>query len=859
MIARGRTDSRPLWRTAWRRVRRRPLQTFLLLLGVALGVAMMVSIDLANGSASRAFALSTDAVTGQTTHRITGGPHGLDEAVYRQLVTELGFAPAAPVVEGYLLAPELGDQPMRLMGVDPFAEAPFRDYLARGTAGPSPELLTAFLTQPDAIVLSAALAERFGLGLGDAVRLDRAGHVRPMRIVGLLAPADDLSQRALDSLILADIATAQETLAMAGRLSHIDLIVADEAELRALQARLPAGVRVESAAAASNAVRQMAAAFELNLTALSLLALVVGMFLIYNTVTFSVVQRRPTFGILRSLGATPGQLFRLILAEAAVVGLLGSLLGLVGGILLGRFMVSLVSQTINDFYFVVNVRDVSLPAVSLLRGLLIGLGAAMLAALAPAWEAMGASPQSDLRRSALESRARRVALWLLPAFAALVGLGALLLALPGLGLVFAFAGLFAVLVGCALATPAATVLLMRLVGPLTRRLAGVSGRLAPRDIVRSLSRTSVAIAALMVAVAVIVGVSILIGSFRLTVANWLENTLRADVYVSPPTLTANRVAGWLAPEVVEAAAAWPGVAAAVTVRLSDVLAPEFGRPVEINAVDGDVSRGRRRYAWVDGNPNTLWPRLAAGRGVMISEPLVIREGLALPPGPVRLHTPAGPQEFPVIAVFYDFSSDRGSVIMDADLYQRWWGPTPVTTIGLFLEPGQSADVVSGALRAHFAGRGDVVVQSIQAVRANALEIFDRTFAITAALRLLAIVVAFIGVLSALMSLQLERGRELGVLRAVGMTVAQLWRLVLLETGLMGAMAGLLALPVGWLLAWILVYVINRRSFGWTLALDARPEHFAQALAIAVLAALLAGLYPALHAGRTVIATAVREE
>jgi putative ABC transport system permease protein len=853
-----RVHNSPLWRTAWRRIRRRPFQYILLVLGVALGVAMMVSVDLANSSASRAFQISTDAVAGKTTHRIVGGPAGLDEAIYVWLRTELGYTLSAPVVEGYLLATELGNQPMRLVGVDPFAEPPFRDYFGGPESGPT-EGLDAFLTEPNTVVISADLAGRYNLDLGDRLTLDRAGQRITVRLVGLLEPADAISQRALSSLIFTDVATAQEILQVVGQLSHIDLLIDDAAGVQALQELLPAGVRLETARARTNALQQMASAFELNLTALSLLALVVGMFLIYNTVTFSVVQRRPLFGVLRCLGVTGGQLFTLILVEAAVLSLVGAVLGLGVGIVLGRGMVRLVSQTINDFYFVVNVQSVAIPFWTLAKGLVIGMAAAVAASLVPAWEAMRTTPQSSLRRSSLESRARRAAGWLLLVFVAMGLGGAFLLWLRDANLIITFAGLFAVLIAFAFLTPALTILFMRLAVPLGGRLLGAIGRMAPRDIVRSLSRSSVAIAALMIAVSVIVGVSIMIGSFRQTVDQWLNNTLQADVYLSPPSLTASRVEGSLDPAVVETAASLPGVVQAVTAWHNNVLAPDLGRPVEIIAVNGDVSDGRRTYAWAGAGQAELWPALVSGEGVFVSEPLVLREKLSLPPEPITLMTESGPRPFPVLAVFYDYSSDQGSIMMGQGLYRQWWSESPATSMGLFIAPDQTADAITARLQAEFQGRTDVVVQSNQAIRANALDIFDRTFAITAALQLLAVVVAFIGVLSALMSLQLERTRELGVLRATGMTLRQLWQLTLLETGLMGGTAGLLAMPVGWVLAWILIYVINRRSFGWTLQMDLEPAYFLQAFAVAIIAALLAGIYPAVRLGRMVIATAVREE
>jgi putative ABC transport system permease protein len=363
----------------------------------------------------------------------------------------------------------------------------------------------------------------------------------------------------------------------------------------------------------------------------------------------------------------------------------------------------------------------------------------------------------------------------------------------------------------------------------------------------------------MIAVSVIVGVSIMIGSFRQTVATWLNNTLQADVFLSPPTLTANRIAGSLPPDSLEVAGQAPGVSKIVTAAQNEILAPELERPVEVVAVSDDVSNGNRDYAWTEGDAQTLWQRFLNGEGVLMSEPLLLRENMGLPPPPITLLTDEGPVSFPVLAVFYDYSSDRGSILIGRELYLAWWAEPQVTSAGIFVDETTDADTLAATLQDHFQGRADVIVQSNRAVRGNALDIFDRTFAITAALQLLAVVVAFIGVLSALMSLQLERARELGVLRATGMTVRQLWQLTLLETGLMGAIAGLLAMPVGWILAWILIYVINRRSFGWTLQMDLEPAYFLQALAVGVGAALLAGIFPALRLGNMIIASAIREE
>lgn len=603
----------------------------------------------------------------------------------------------------------------------------------------------------------------------------------------------------------------------------------------------------------------MTAAFELNLTALSLLALVVGMFLIYNTVTFSVVQRRPLFGVLRCVGVTQGQLFTLILTEAGIFSIIGSGLGVGLGIVLGRSIVGLITQTINDFYFVVTVQQVTLSNTTIVKGLVIGIASALFASALPALEAMNTTPTLTLQRSTLESRVLQLLPKLVLAWIGLTAAGILLLRWQQAGLVAAFAGLFAVLLGAALLTPPLIALAMRGFTWIGQPL-GLLGRLAPRDILRSLSRTSVAVAALMVAVSVIVGVSIMVGSFRGTVISWLDQTLQADIYVSPPTTTANRVIGKLDPTVVEVLRTWPGLDRVVSYNDADVTVVDFNKQVKLIAADGDVSQGKRPYAWIrpDLGPDP-WDEMDAGTGVIISEALILRENLDQPPETITLETPQGNQTFPVLAIFYDYSSDRGTVIIDNDRYEQIWQDSSIASLGLFVQPGANVEAIVAEIQNQFRGRQDLSVQSNRTLRQESLIIFDRTFAITNALRLLAVVVAFIGVLSTLMSLQLERTRELGILRATGMTPRQIGSMTLLETGLMGTMAGLFAMPLGYALAWILIYVINVRSFGWTLQMALEPKYFWQALLVAIIAALLAGIYPAFRLGGMNISTAIRQE
>jgi putative ABC transport system permease protein len=849
----------PLARVGRRYLGHHRWQAALMILGIALGVAVMVAIDLANSAASRAFDLSTDAVAGRATHQIVSGPDGLPEEVYTRLRVEAGIREAAPIITYYVTSPQVGSQPLQLLGVDPFAEAPFRSYLVSGqNSQVDASGLAPFLTQPGMVIVSEGLAAGHALHAGDAITLNVGGREERATIAGLLRPRDRLSQRALDSLILTDISTAQELAGLQGRLDHVDLILPEGSTVLAgrIAALLPAGARLVPAGTRAGTVAQMTAAFRLNLTALSLLALVVGMFLIYNSMTFSVIQRRALFGTLRCLGVTRGEIARMVLGEALIVGAVGSVLGLALGVLLGQGAVRLVTQTINDLYYVVTVRDTALSGASLARGALLGMLATLASAAVPAREAASVPPQLALSRSNIEDRARRMVPWTAAAGGLGLLLGAGLLAISARSVPISFAGLFLVVIGFALLAPLVTLVLLGAATPLTGRLFGVLGRMAPRSVTGALSRTAVAIAALMVAVSVTIGVGLMVGSFRATVETWLGQTLYDDIYISAPGLGGTRPTQPLDPRIVPIAGSWPGVQQTEVLRATVADSP--AGEIAVSAVRSPDFVTRRWFASTDGGVSAAAEAVKNG-AVLASEPLANRLGLAARGASLTLYTDRGPHTFPVAGIYRDYASSEGTVIMSLDIYQEYWTDTRLTAMSLVLAPGSDADQVARDLGTRLNAVQALSVRPNRALRDEVLRVFDQAFAITGALQLLAAVVAFIGVLSALLSLQLERAHELGMLRAIGLTSRQLRGTVFLETGLIGAVAGLLSMPTGLVLALILTFVINRRSFGWTLQFQVRPELFAQALALAVTAALLAGVYPAWRLGRLLAAEVLRGE
>lgn len=855
-----------LLRLTRRYIVRRRIQSLLFVAGIALGVAVGVAIDIANSSAERAFSLSVNTVTGRTTHQVVGASGTVPTSVYERIRGELGIRSSAPVVDVYVQAAALDNRTLHLLGVDPLAEAPFRDYLMpaqeQSLGAPAAESLFRLMTEPNTILMSAELGRIYGVTEGDEIVLQTPTRSAvTVQVVGFITSGDETRQEALRDLVIADIATAQEIAGVPGRMTRVDLILPPDYPLETIRQALPSGVVLVDAAAQNSALAQMSEAFSLNLRALSLLALLVGVFLIYNTVMFSVVQRRHMIGVLRSLGTTRRQVIVMILGEAVLLGAIGSVLGVGLGVILGQGAVDAVSQTVTDLYFRVSVSEITVEVDTLVKGLAIGAAASLTAALVPAIEATRTDPVGVLRRSAIESGTLRLLPYVVLFAVALIAAGIVVLQFPSESITLSFVSLFMILIGCALLTPGALVIAMWLAAPVSRIFFGVVGRIAPRAVVRSLSRTSIAVAALTLAVSAIVGVSVMIGSFRGTVVEWLDLTLGADIFISMPSDGRGGIEPDVDPRLADTLQQVAGVERVITVRNVQVIAPDYPDlpPVNLSAPDGIITKGPRRFAWSSlPSAEDYWQALESG-AVVVSEPFAYHRDITPENNQLTLLTDQGPQTFEVVGVYYDYTTDQGTVQMAQAIYRQYYDDPYVSALALDLSPTADLETVLGQLRAGPLNGTGLTAQSNRALRESALEVFDRTFAITVALRLLATIVAFIGVLSALLALQLENVRQFGIMRANGMTPGQLRLLTFIQTGLMGFTSGVLALPIGIVLAVVLIEVINVRSFGWSMALQISLGDFVLAIGVALGAALLAGIYPALKLSRLSAIQALRSE
>ncbi|AGA34076.1 ABC transporter, permease protein [Thioalkalivibrio nitratireducens DSM 14787] len=830
------------WLRDWHR---HPLQRALTILGVVIAVAVVLAVDLANQSAQRAFDRSMLEVAGAATHQILGPAEGFDELYYRDLRLA-GWRDLAPVVEGALRL-ESGET-VYLLGVDPLAEAPFREAASGFGSIPVQRLMT----EPGTVLVPPEWLQRQGIDGESTLRAHGATGLH--RLTALPAPAG----AAQGQIWVADIATAQLLLDRAGRLDRIDVRLDRGGRAEDLEAQLPPGLELIAVGARDAAARELAQAFRINLTAMSLLALLIAVFLVYNTQTFSVLRRLQVLGSLHLVGVGRGQVIGVVLFEAFLVGLIGTVLGILFGIWLAQGLVGQVARTVSDHFFTVAVTAVEPRPLALAAVLALGLGLTVLAALAPALEAAGSRGMGASGRAAVERRARNLTGYLFAT--GLLGLlaGALIAALGLGGLVGGFVALFLMITGFLLLLPRLLVLALRwLGGPIADRfdspLPRLAGRSLERSLERSLSRSGPAVVALTLALAAAIGVSVLVGSFRVSVADWLGQTLTSDVYLVSAGPAAARSSSRLPGDWADTVRQWAEVASVST-------AITLETPSGLGVIDLFLLSPHADWLGhlplVAGAAPDLDARLRESDAVLITEGFAAHHALNLGDR-IEIATPQGRRSFDVAGIYRDYSNPSGTVLMRAERYDPG-SAREFASMGLRASEGVTVEALEARLEA-WAREQDrpALVTRPEAIEAESLAIFDRTFAITHLLRLITLFVAFVAILSALVALQMERAREYAVLRSTGLPPAGVTQLVFLQGGLLGLYAALAAIPLGLGMGWILIEVINREAFGWRMDVLLPGMPLAENVALGIGAALLASIYPAWRLARMPVVPALR--
>ncbi len=821
-----------------------PVRLALTVLAVALGVAVVLAIDLAGNAAAGSFHSSMETLAGDNDLEIVS-PGGVPETVIGKLFTEQYPLRISPRMEDYAVVAET-KQTLPLIGIDFIGEGSrfassqgaAKEDLPRVHEPDIGENDIRQLEEPTSVWVSSSLHKKSG----DQVELLINDRSLLCTVRGVYQDA-----RGNESAIVMDIAASQRALQRFGRVDRVLVKLPPESNVQEWQRQiagiLPAGVQVRPQGTGTEENRKMLTAFRWNLRLLSYIALVVGAFLIFNTISVSVVRRRHEIGIVRALGATRGDVLLAFLGEAGCIGIAGAIFSLPLGRLMATGAVRLMATTVEALYVSSRPGPIELSAWSIVFALLIGVGIAVASAISPAYEAMQVSPVDAMARGRGEYAARVQKGRDLIVAAVLAILGTLFARMPAVGgkPLFGYIATILLIVASAFAIPGLVSFVSSITGTILGKLLGVEGLLASRSLAASLRRTSVLVASLSTAIAMMVSVGIMVGSFRQTVMTWMSEQLPADLYLRPAGDPAADRHPTISLELTGKISKVPGVAAVDRLRAYEI--SYEGMPVTLASVDLQALHTARKSDFFSGRPaEQVLDQLRDRNAVIVSEPFTYKhhvktgDRLILSLGESR-------ETFEIVDVYPDYASERGYILMDRNTMLRYLPDPTASNLAVFVTPDARPEEVRKKI-VEIAAGSHILIFSDRDIRAEAIRIFDRTFAITYALEAVAVFVAVIGIAGALLSLVIDRRRELGLLRFLGASSAQVRKLILVEAGLIGLLANLAGFLLGYFLSLILVFVINKQSFGWTIRFHWPVAVLLGALTLVYLATILAGLYPA---------------
>jgi putative ABC transport system permease protein len=903
-------------RFVFRDVRHNWIRTTLTVFGIALGVSVYLAISIANHTAISSFKQTVSQVSGKSNLELMplSGPT-LSETVLMDLagLTPLGVKYTAMIDEHLVLTPEglelkgaqaLTNQPtgamgaagkpageiVQLIGIDMLADPDFKSYQSAGddddaidgdinkstgklraddTDSDNPNSLEAKAKKNDddklsvfspAVLVGGKLAERYGIAKGSELTVLVNDRTEKIKVAGVLSPSG-LGGAYSGNVIVADIGLAQDLLKWNGQVTRVDLIVPDEL-LGQVEEKLkevvPADVMVATPDTRSQQAEKMVRSFEYNLLALTFIALMVGMFLIYNTMTITILRRRPEIGILRAIGVKRGTVQAVFLWEAICLGFTGTTLGVIMGAFLADGALKAVAQTFQYFYFKVPLEKITIDPLQYLAAFGIGMGLTLIAALPPLIEATTVDPAEATRRASQETKVRKSTVPLFLAgllLLALTYLCALQPAVNDFPLFGYIAALFAIM-GSSFLMPLVLAKILPGVGRLLFKIFGVEGRIASASLQGTLGRTAVAAASLMIGIAMMVSLAIMISSFRKTVTHWIDQSFEADLWLQSQARASGNKYGRLQEAVLKEVESVPGVAAAEG--FVDRKIDYQGMSAFLAAADFDVLTKYGNQLFLSGESSKVVCGRVRGMRAIISEPFAVRKNLKKGQS-VEIDTPQGKRTFLIEDVFYDYASDLGYVIIPRDVYKSLYNDNTISSVAIYLADGASIEQVRQGILGRISKSSLVALSSTSELRKEAIRIFDRTFAITYALHTIAVTVAMLSIMNALFALTIESKREFAILRYVGATRSQLGKIVYIQAGILGACGNFGGIGLGYILSLLLIHVINKQSFGWSVQYFIPYDFIVQSSILVILTSVLSGIYPARIAARTLAPSVVRDQ
>lgn len=815
----GRAAHWVVWRRlAQARARERPGQLLATVLAIALGVALGVAVYLVNRAALNEFGLATRRLVGEADIIVRGPVAGFSEELFAELARDRDVSAASPLLEEQLALAD-HPEPLKLIALDPFRAAAVQPALIGPIRGDILSLLDA-----DAVILSAAAAEQLQLRRGERLNVLVGSTSRALRVIGIL-PQSVYAE----PLALMDLAAAQYTLNQLGRINRIDLRLRAGTDVPGyrtrLLTRLPPGVLALAPEVELDRAASATRAYRVNLNMLALVTLLTGAFLVFSTQWLSVLRRRGQLALLRALGVTRGELGSALLFEGAVIGALGSALGIVLGIGAAAAVLQYLNADLDNGRLVLTQTSLLNQALPLVLFFLLGTAVSALGAWRPAREAARRAPALALKAGDAEEGLGR-SQSTIPALL-LIGAGLLLVALPPVrGLPLAgYAAVAALLLGSVLLAPP----LMRFLLARVPRTGRVTIDTALAQLKGGVGLSAVSLAAIIVSFSLMVAMTIMVHSFRDSFELWLGKMLPADLQLRVPL--GSDTAGLSAADQ-DLLASLPGIAR-VEFRRAQPIYLRADRPaVTLIARDGSTRALVGNLPLIRQAP-LPWP--GDSSPIWISEALQDLYGYR--PGD-RLSLPIAGHEQPVFVagIWRDYVRPGGALVMERALYIRLTGDGNATEAALWLKPGANAAAVSSAVQAHFGNDAALELVSTDMVRSRSLLIFDRAFAMTYALEIVAVLIGLVGVGVAASSTALARRAQFGMLRHLGMLRAQVLGMLASDGLFMSGLGVLYGLTLGLGLSLVLIYVINRQSFNWSIDLSV-PWRSLAALSGALIAAV----------------------
>jgi putative ABC transport system permease protein len=843
---------------SWPYVRQHFLRSVLTTTGIMLGVAVFVGMHTANRAVLRALYRTVDRIAGATQLQVSAGETGFEEDVLERVQALPEVRVAVPIIEAVVDTGLEGQGNLLILAVDFTGDRSLREYdFDSGEEAVVDDPLV-FLAQPDSLIVTREFARKNGLEVNSRIPLRTMVGEKQFTVRGIMK-SGGLATAFGGNLAVMDVYAAQMVFGRGRRFDRLDLALRDGVTLdqgrAAIEKALGPGFQVEPPASRGQQFESVARVYAISMSMTSVFALFIGMFIIYNSFSIAVTQRRGEIGILRALGATRGQVRRLFLGESAVAGLFGSAAGLALGNLLAQAMAGYIGALFEGVYGMAERADeVSADAGVMGLALAMGVVTSLVAGFIPAANASRVDPIQALQKgkyqvlSAGENRIRRLA-------AAAAALLAIVLSTIGRGPLMFYSGYVLAILAGLLLTPSLALWLARSLRPALKRLRPVEGALAADSLIQAPRRTSATVAALMLSLALVIALGGMARASYVSIVEWVDTALNPDLFVTPTASLTNRQFRFPG-SMAAGLQAVPGVDEVQPVRSARITL--MRRPVTLVVLSMDRWNKRARREALAGNTDEMYRKAAAGEGFIVADNLAGLFGLKLG-SIVELPAPDGVLRLPIVGIVGDWSDQAGTIFIDWALYEKYWHDDTVTTFRVYLTQSANVEAVKEGILAKYAGVSRLFVMTNREVRRYISTLTDQWMGLAYSQIVVAILVAILGIVNTLTVSIIDRRRELGVLQAVGALRSQLRHTIWMEALSIGLVGLVLGLALGAVNLYYVLEMSHRDITGVLLAYR-YPFHIAAILVPVMLgAAFVSAIWPAESAARGSLVQALEYE